>query len=245
MRSRTRSSPRRSSSRNWIRTTVSGSTPCCAASVDRRQRGQRRARSPRPAAPARRGTASATRLESRAASATAPTSSGERDHDRGHAGPEPVDRRAELERSPWCTSQRAARSTSRRTARNISFCAAAGTARSSASIAAHVSVASNTSRATTCARASTGRSRPVSSHRRERKLIPARLTTALATTVAMISRRSGCAPSASSNPVRRCGREVGDEVRVAGTDRRARRTRPAPAAARAWCTPAAPRARAR
>ncbi len=49
----------------------------------------------------------------------------------------------------WRTNQRADRSTSRRTRRNISSCTAAGTARSRASTAAHVSAASSTSRAMT------------------------------------------------------------------------------------------------
>ncbi len=46
---------------------------------------------------------------------------------------------------------------------------------------------------------------PVSSPRRDRKLMPARLTTAFATTVATISRRSGCESIAASYPERRSG----------------------------------------
>ena len=108
-------------------------------------------------------------------------------------GRKPVDGRPELERlRAWRTShaRRVRRAGGRR-----------GTSRpapppeprrSRASIAAQVSAASNTSRAMTWARASTGSDSPVSSHRRDRKLMPARFTTALATTVATISRRSGC-----------------------------------------------------
>ena len=91
-----------------------------------------------------------------------------------------------------------ARSTRRRTARNMSSCTAAGTARSSASISAHVVPASNTSRrrrARARGRAARRRSRRC---RRDRKLMPARLTTALAVTVATISRRSGCDAIAGS-----------------------------------------------
>ena len=138
------------------------------------------------------------------------------------------------------------RSTSRRTSRNISSCTAAGHDAGRARRPRPTCRPRRTRRArSTCARASTGSDSPVSSHRRDRKLMPARLTTALATTVATISRRSGCAASASSNPVAQRRREVRDEGRPRGTDRRGRRTRPARAAARASCTRAAPRAPAR
>ena len=57
----------------------------------------------------------------------------------------------------------------------------------------------NTSRATRCARVSIGSEQPSSSTSRDKKLMPARLTTAFATTVATISRLSGCRRAASAH----------------------------------------------
>ena len=91
------------------------------------------------------------------------------------------------------TSQRVARSTSRRPSISISSCVWASTWLSSASTADQNERMSNTSRATAYARARIDGDAPVSSLSRKANVVPARSTSWLATTVAMISRRSRCA----------------------------------------------------
>ena len=91
------------------------------------------------------------------------------------------------------TSQRVARSTSRRPSISISSWVCAAILLSSSSTAVQNERISNTSRATANARASCDVVAPVSSASRNANVVPARSTSWLATTVAMISRRSRCA----------------------------------------------------
>ena len=92
---------------------------------------------------------------------------------------------------------------------------------------AHVDHAEARPRAITCARATRGSGAPVSSSSRERKLIPARFTTAFATTVAVISRRSAWRVDLARRTARGSVTGSSRRGRVAGTGRRERRMRPA------------------
>ena len=91
---------------------------------------------------------------------------------------------------PARTSQRVARSTSRRPSISIRSAVPASIRLSSASTSSQNERISNTSRATANARASCDVVAPVSSPSRKAKVVPPRSTSWLATTVAMISRRS-------------------------------------------------------
>ena len=73
---------------------------------------------------------------------------------------------------------------------SIPICVSAATAPSSASTSAHSERMSNTSRATTEARAMSACDAPVSSRRRNMNVVPARSTSSFVTRVATISRRS-------------------------------------------------------
>ena len=127
------------------------------------------------------------------------TSSGSGGDDRLHAGTEPVDGGPERQRrrrdAPASATPVRPGAGRRGTCRPAPRPGPRGRARRSPPTWLP---ASNTSTATTWARASVGSAAPVSSCRRDRKLMPARLTTALAVTVATISRRSGCDAIAGS-----------------------------------------------
>jgi hypothetical protein len=88
------------------------------------------------------------------------------------------------------TSHRVALSTRRRPSISISSCTAASTRLSRSSTSPQKERIANTSRPTANPRARLAGAAPVSSPRRKAKVVPALSTSWLATTVAMISRRS-------------------------------------------------------